>query len=123
MGIHLLSNGYFTLDRSFLVYSKYQGQMYEAALKPLLVLAEGERIIIDTGIGELPSQYEKFHVVRRNAEQTLQAQLKKFGLKPMDITVVVNTHLHFDHCGNNRLFRNARFYVQADELRYPAVTV
>ena len=26
--------------------------------------------------------------------------------------------MHFDHCGNNKLFRNARFYVQADEIRY-----
>jgi N-acyl homoserine lactone hydrolase len=115
---HLLSNGYFTLDKSFLVYSKYQGQSYEAALKPLLVLTEDERILVDTGIGELPPQYEKFHKVRRSADQTMQIQLQEFGLKPEDITVVINTHLHFDHCGNNKLFRNARFYVQADELRY-----
>ncbi|MFQ6068282.1 MAG: MBL fold metallo-hydrolase [Candidatus Bathyarchaeia archaeon] len=45
-------------------------------------------------------------------------QLLNFRLKPEDITVIINTHLHFDHCGGNKLFRNARFYVQADELRY-----
>jgi N-acyl homoserine lactone hydrolase len=32
--------------------------------------------------------------------------------------LVINTHLHFDHCGNNALFSNAKFYVQAEELRY-----
>jgi glyoxylase-like metal-dependent hydrolase (beta-lactamase superfamily II) len=39
-------------------------------------------------------------------------------LKPDNIDVVVNTHLHFDHCGNNKLFKNARFVVQKDELKY-----
>lgn len=118
MEIHLLSNGYFTLDKSFLVYSKYQGKIYEAALKPLLVLTDSERILIDTGIGELPPQYRRFHMVKRGLDQTLQMQLRNVELRPEDVTVVINTHLHFDHCGNNELFRNARFYVQADELRY-----
>ncbi|MFQ6068281.1 MAG: hypothetical protein ACE5KD_01935 [Candidatus Bathyarchaeia archaeon] len=48
MEIHLLGDGYFTLDKSFLVYSKYQGKIYEAALKPLLALTEEEKILIDT---------------------------------------------------------------------------
>jgi len=118
MKIDLLSNGYFTLDKSLLVYSKYQGEIYEAALKPLLVSTNGERILIDTGIGELPPRYRSFHTVTRKLGQTLQMQLRNVGLKREDITVVINTHLHFDHCGNNKLFRNARFYVQADESRY-----
>lgn len=118
MQTHLLSNGYFTLDKSFLVYSKYQGEIYQAALKPLLLLTEKERILIDTGVGELPQRYRRFHTLERSPDQTLRMQLKNFKLNPEDITIVINTHLHFDHCGNNQLFRNARFYVQADELRY-----
>jgi len=47
MKVQLLSYGYFTLDKSFLVYSKYQRETYEAALKPLLVLSEGEKILVD----------------------------------------------------------------------------
>jgi len=109
MEVQLLSNGYFALDKTFLVYSKYQGETYEAALKPLLVLSEGERILIDTGIGELFPQYRRFHTVKRNPDQSLRMQLQNFRLKPEDITIVINTHLHFDHCGNNELFKNARF--------------
>jgi len=100
------------------VYAKYQGQTYEAALKPLLIQTEQENILIDTGIGELPEAHKKFHVVKRSPDQTLRIQLQKFGLEPEDIDIVVNTHLHFDHCGNNMLFPNAKFYVQADEIRY-----
>jgi glyoxylase-like metal-dependent hydrolase (beta-lactamase superfamily II) len=116
--LHLLSDGCFTLDKSFLVYAKYQGELYEAALKPLLIITGEDRILIDTGIGELPEKYRKFHTVKRKSDEALRAQLRRHGLKPEDIDVVINTHLHFDHCGNNKSFTNAKFYVQADELRY-----
>ncbi len=118
MKLILLNNGSFTLDKSFLVYGKYQGQKYEAALKPLLIITEKEKILVDTGLGELPEKYKRFYEVKRAENQNLKAQLSLHGLKPDDITIVVNTHLHFDHCGNNALFKNAKFYVQADELRY-----
>jgi len=116
--LFLLSDGCFTLDKSLLVYTKYQGHIYEAALKPLLITTNKENILVDTGIGQLPEKYERFHTVKRGRDQTLKAQLEKHGLTPEDITIVVNTHLHFDHCGNNHLFPKAKFYVQAKELRY-----
>ncbi|MCJ2562654.1 MAG: N-acyl homoserine lactonase family protein, partial [Candidatus Thermoplasmatota archaeon] len=49
---------------------------------------------------------------------TIEKSLRKVGLSPEDITTVVNTHLHVDHCGNNRLFKGARFVVQEMELAY-----
>ena len=119
--LHLLSDGHFTLDKSFLVYAKYQGEIYEAALKPLLIITDRERILIDTGIGELPEKYKKFHTMKRKPDEGLRAQLQRYGLKPENIDVIINTHLHFDHCGNNKHFTNAKFYVQADELRYAYV--
>lgn len=118
MELHLLSDGYFTLDKSMLVYTKYQGQIYEAALKPLLIITGKENILIETGIGELPETHRPFHTVKRKPNQALKVQLQKHKVKPEDITLVINTHLHFDHCGNNALFPNAKFYVQAKELRY-----
>ncbi len=97
---------------------KYMGQPYNAALKPLLILTPQEKILVDNGIGELPEKHQKLFVVRRKAEENLKAQLAQHGLKTEDIDIVVNTHLHFDHCGNNTLFPNAKFVVQADEYRY-----
>jgi N-acyl homoserine lactone hydrolase len=35
---------------------------------------------------------------------------------PRDVTCVINTHLHFDHCGGNRLFPGVPIHVQAREL-------
>ncbi len=118
MELHLLCDGFFTLDKSLVVYMKYMGQPYDAALKPMLILTPEEKILVDTGIGELPEKYRKFWVVKRRTEENLKAQLADFNLKPEDIDVVINTHLHFDHCGNNNIFQNAKFIVQADELKY-----
>jgi len=116
--LHLLCDGFFTLDKSLVVYMKYMGQPYDAALKPMLILTPEEKILVDTGIGELPEKYRKFWVIKRRAEENLKAQLANCNLKPEDVDVVINTHLHFDHCGNNNIFQNAKFIVQADELRY-----
>jgi glyoxylase-like metal-dependent hydrolase (beta-lactamase superfamily II) len=118
LDVKLLTDGYFTLDKSFLVFGKYQGIKYRAALKPLLVRTEKETILVDTGVGNLPAKYEKFHDVIRAKEEELTYSLHRAGLKPEDVTMVVNTHLHFDHCGNNKLFANSKFLVQTDEIRY-----
>jgi len=118
LSARLLLDGRFTLPKSLLVYGKYFGETYEAALKPLLITSEGEHILVDTGIGPLPEKHARFHTVIRGPGEGIEAQLKALGLEPSDIDIVVNTHLHFDHCGNNILFKNAKFYVQADEIRY-----
>jgi len=100
---------------------KYAGQPYQAALKSLLIQTPKENILVDTGIGNLPEKYRKFYSVERKPEENLKKQLAQHGLKPEDITKVVNTHLHLDHCGNNILFPSAEFIVQADEFKYAKV--
>ncbi|HEU5287731.1 MAG TPA: MBL fold metallo-hydrolase, partial [Candidatus Limnocylindria bacterium] len=46
------------------------------------------------------------------------ARLASLGVRPDDISIVVNSHLHFDHAGNNGAFPNATFIVQADHLAF-----
>lgn len=118
--VHLLYDGCYTLDKGFLVYgkAKYYGEPYNAALKPLLVITNKEKILVDTGIGELPEKYRKFYPVKRGSGDSLRERLSKHGLEPKDVDVVINTHLHFDHSGNNKLFKNSRFLVQRSELKY-----
>ena len=52
--MNLLSDGFSTSDKSLLIYTKYQEQIYEAVLKPLLIIASKEKILAETGIGEFP---------------------------------------------------------------------
>jgi N-acyl homoserine lactone hydrolase len=46
------------------------------------------------------------------AEDSVDYRLAQLGLRGTDISDVINTHLHFDHAGNNDAFPNATFYVQ-----------
>ena len=76
-----------------------------------------ETVVVDTGFGELRTEDLKGNF-NRTPEQTLEAQLRRFDLAPEDIRLVVNTHLHVDHCSGNRFLPNARFVVQGSELEY-----
>ncbi|MGQ9534600.1 MAG: MBL fold metallo-hydrolase [bacterium] len=74
----------------------------EIPLNCLLVKAAGVNILIDTGIGnKLDEKFRSLYCVRQ--EHNLLDGIKERGLKPEDINYVVNTHLHFDHCGWNTI--------------------
>ena len=85
-----------------------------------------ERVLIETGIGEKWSAKETaIYGIEREHRLTETLQ-QKTGLTSDDITIVVNTHLHFDHAGGNTTldqngdvvpaFRNARYFVSRAEL-------
>ena len=56
--------------------------------------------------------------ITMTAEDAIVSRLAALGVRPDDVTVVVNSHLHFDHAGNNRAFPNATFIVQAEQLAF-----
>lgn len=87
-----------------------------------------ERILIETGIGEKWSekQTKMYGITRR---KTFAESLKSIaGVAPEDITIVINTHLHFDHAGGNTelnesgkaipAFPRARYLVSRGELEH-----
>jgi N-acyl homoserine lactone hydrolase len=88
----------------------------------LLTTESGRRIIVDTGIHrshiEDPDRTfggTDFAALLRpvmRIEDTVDYRLAVLGLRGADITDVINTHLHFDHAGNNDAFPNATFHVQ-----------
>ena len=90
-------------------------------LNSLLIRTGDKNVLIETGIGnKLTEKQTKIH---GNSPQLLDS-LHKAGLAPEDVDVVVNSHLHFDHCGWNTIrkgeeilptFPKARYYAQAGE--------
>jgi len=88
-----------------------------------LIRTGRQAILVDTGVGE-----GNVYIDRHFEPEwySLTDALSRWGLSPADVTAVVNSHLHFDHCGNNPLFRGASVFVQAAELdaaRTPRYTV
>jgi glyoxylase-like metal-dependent hydrolase (beta-lactamase superfamily II) len=68
------------------------------SMRCLLVEIEDRKILIDTGIGN--KQSEKFYGhYDLNGEDTLMGSLSSHGISADQITDVLLTHLHFDHCG------------------------
>lgn len=133
--LHLVSDGRFWLDG---------GAMFGVIPKPLwsrviacdernriplglncLLIQTGEsNILVDTGIGTKEDAKAK-EIYRMEPAGILMEQLAAVGVSPGDIDWVINTHLHFDHCGGNTArvgnterpaFPNATFFVQAGEM-------
>jgi N-acyl homoserine lactone hydrolase len=102
----------------------------------LIRLPSDQLALVDTGMNRLhvddpdltwrgtPSA-DALHPTMR-PEDTLLYRLTQLDIAPQDIDYVINTHLHFDHAGNNDLLGNATFFVQRDQYelakdnpRYP----
>jgi glyoxylase-like metal-dependent hydrolase (beta-lactamase superfamily II) len=90
----------------------------------LLVRTGTKNVLIETGIGNKLS--EKFKNIYQNEEKLLQ-NLAAAGLAPEEIDVVINSHLHFDHCGWNTVYRNgvagatfpkAKYYAPEGEWKH-----
>ena len=69
-------------------------------------------ILVDTGVGWPTELVKEWKVVNRHAADALA----EHDLSPADVRIVINSHLHFDHCGQNAVFKHAPFYVQRLEL-------
>ncbi len=70
-------------------------------------------ILVDTGIGDPPRELiSRWEIVN----EKMAAALAEHDLTPADVRIVINTHLHWDHCGQNAVFRHAPFYIQRLEL-------
>jgi N-acyl homoserine lactone hydrolase len=77
-----------------------------------VVTHPGGAVLVDTGVGGPQEVLNDWRVVNRTAADALAEQ----DLTPGDIGLVINTHLHFDHCGQNAVFKHAACYVQRAEL-------
>lgn len=69
-------------------------------------------ILVDTGVGWPTELVQEWRVVNRHAADALA----EYDLSPTDVKIVINSHLHFDHCGQNAVFKHAPFYIQRSEL-------
>jgi len=108
----------------------------QLGMRCLLIEHETGPILIDTGAGnkEDAKFYDIYGVENAGTPgpTCLEDGLRAIGVKPEDVTLVINSHLHFDHAGGNTTrdadgsirptFPNARYVVQEGEYRYATHT-
>ena len=131
---HVLSDGHVLLDGGAM-FGVIPKPMWEKKMPPdarnrinlsmncLLILTGGKRILVETGAGE--KMNAKLRDIYGLDGPRLTERLRDYDLEPGDIDIVIDTHLHFDHCGGNtRLendkvvpaFPNAQYIVQKGEF-------
>jgi glyoxylase-like metal-dependent hydrolase (beta-lactamase superfamily II) len=96
-----------------------------SGLNSLLIRTGKQNVLVETGIGnKLAERMIKFY----GQPAQLLTNLAAGGIAPEDIDVVINTHLHFDHCGWNTIrnkdgkivptFPRAKYYAPEGEWQY-----
>ena len=133
LDLHILSDGIYHQDAGavfgivprilwerlgFGLNDRYQMAL---GLNSLVVRSDGKTVLIETGVGEKERPLSQTD----RPEGGLLDELRRIGVAPDDIDIVINTHLHADHCGwNTRMndagewtptFPRARYLIQRAE--------
>ena len=116
MKLSVVNTGYFKLDGGamFGVVPKKlwiktnepdQNNLCTWAMRSLLIENGDKLILIDTGIGNKQTDkfFSHYHL---HGEDSLQSSITKSGYSLNDVTDVILTHLHFDHCGGAVKWKN-----------------
>ncbi len=136
--VYGLRDGFFYLDGGAMfgvvpkplwerLFPADESNRIQMGLNSILIKTDKELILIDTGVGTLiPAKFTQYYAIER--EPGLLESLKAIGFTPEEVTHVINTHLHFDHCGGNTrknaqgdvvpTFPNAAYIIQKGEWKY-----
>ena len=104
-----------------------EDNLIELVTRSLLIETEDKLIMIDTGMGDKQSD-KFFSYYKPRNRGGAQRKLKEIGKTPVDVTDVVMTHLHFDHCGGSvkkneegnltPTYPNATYWSNADHWKW-----
>lgn len=124
MKMNVLDGGRLRINRRVYVPDAQPGEIMEIPVPCLLFRHDQGNVLFDTGCH--PSVSEDADARWGNLAKTIHPimgpdenvifSLAAMELGPSDIDVVVNSHLHMDHCGCNAFFKNATIVVHEREL-------
>ena len=118
MKLYSINTGYFKLDGGAMfgvvpksIWTKLnpsdENNLCSWALRCLLIEDEGKLILVDNGIGD-KQDAKFFSHYYLHGDETLDSSLNKYGFHRDDITDVILSHLHFDHCGGSIIKENGK---------------
>jgi glyoxylase-like metal-dependent hydrolase (beta-lactamase superfamily II) len=123
-GMYFLNCGLLTVDQGSVTARNRAGEKVDIPVIPVLIDTDDGYVLFDTGLD--PQGFlnpvevwgtKASSVKELNEDYDIRKQLQKIGLTPKDIKYVVNSHLHWDHCGGNRFFSESLILVQKSEYR------
>lgn len=114
---HIIESGYFLGDGGVMfgpVPKKYWSAKYKVdennmcvmSLRCLFIETEKRRILIDAGLGDKHNDRLKFF--QPFDQKDITSEIRKIGYAPEEVTDVILTHLHFDHCGACTIFNSKK---------------
>jgi glyoxylase-like metal-dependent hydrolase (beta-lactamase superfamily II) len=107
-------------DVGFMTYLTNYGQHIVRPYVMWFIRAGNKHVLVDTAIEA--EDYRNYHLGFNSwpfePVQSFEEALAKVDCGPMDIDMVIQTHLHMDHVYNTAKCKNAVIYVQEDELRF-----
>lgn len=124
MKMHLLPCGRLRMRKNIFLPAAERGETIELSVSSALLRHGQGNLLFDTGCHpSVPEDPEgrwgglaKLMTPIMQPGEHILAGLAELGLGPDDIDVVINSHLHPDHCGCNAFFRKATFLIHADEI-------
>jgi glyoxylase-like metal-dependent hydrolase (beta-lactamase superfamily II) len=117
--IYPLNLGWITREKSMMAHNLNPGTKVDLPVFAWYLTNGKKKVLVDTG-GIKPDGVQ-FVPYRQSRGEQIDQALGNIGVNCEEISSVILTHLHWDHCSQNNLFVNANIYVQKKELQY-AVT-
>ncbi|MDG6999682.1 MAG: N-acyl homoserine lactonase family protein [Nitrososphaerota archaeon] len=117
--IYLIDGGQFQQDQSIVTFARGAGQRVWSQVYAVYVDHPEAKIMIETGMDTnvWPSRLVERFAPKQSEEQKVENALRRLGVNPDEIDIIINTHLHADHCRSNHIFKNATWLVNREELR------
>ncbi len=123
--IYAMCCGRLRFDRGIFFPGEAPGRDMTIEVPSFLIRHDRGVVLFDTGVDCFAQEDPLTRLGERIAStftlcaaphENMLDQLRTLGLTPHDVTHVINSHFHFDHCGCNALFPRATFIVQHAEM-------
>jgi glyoxylase-like metal-dependent hydrolase (beta-lactamase superfamily II) len=124
MKMHILSGGRLRMRKSVYVPEAERGEMIDLPVPCVFLRHAQGNVLFDTGchpstVNDAAARWgtmAKGLMPIGGTNDNVVSQLSEIGIAPNDIDVVINSHLHSDHCGCNEFFKRATFFCHYKEL-------
>ena len=115
--VYLLDGGTLVIDGFHIFWNRGPAGEVRFPCYGVLIDHPDGKFMYDTGYDlDHVKSFLPFEKPIQNDDQTILGALKKLGIEPSEITHVINSHYHFDHCGGNKHLKNATTICHKREL-------